>query len=186
MEESSMSETLLSNDALRKKDLTDTIKYLIFELGEESYGLKISHVNEIIGVQTITEVPEQPTYIKGIINLRGKIIPVMDIRIRFKKKPRDYDARTCIIVVNMEEVLVGLIIDKVVEVSDIPVSNISPPPKINKDYRNRYIEGIGKLDTGVSILLDCSKLLLDTEISEVSEISEIVSLANKDDKGGLE
>ncbi|MDA3846568.1 MAG: chemotaxis protein CheW [Vallitaleaceae bacterium] len=165
-----MSDVLSVDNKTISNEMKDKIKYLIFQLGEESYGLQISHVNEIIGVQNITEVPEQPDYIKGIINLRGKIIPVMDIRIRFKKEIRAYDARTCIIVVNIEEVLVGLIIDRVVEVSDIQVSNISPPPKINKDFRNRYIEGIGKLDTGVSILLDCSKLLLDTEINEISEI----------------
>jgi len=168
-----MSEDLFLNEKAKKNEIPTTIKYLIFELGEDSYGLEISHVNEIIGVQNITEIPEQPDYIKGIINLRGKIIPVMDIRVRFKKPVRDYDARTCIIVVNIEDILVGLIIDRVVEVNDILTSNISPPPKINKDYRNRYIEGIGKIDSGVSVLLDCSKLLLDTEIDEVNEMTNI-------------
>lgn len=150
----------------------DKKKYLIFQLGNESYGLEIFHVNEIIGVQTITEVPEQPNYIKGIINLRGKIIPVLDVRIRFKKQERAYDERTCIIVVDVMAFHVGLIIDRVVEVVDIPINNISPPPKLAGDYKNRYISGIGRIGQEVKLLLDCSKLLLDEELDALAEISK--------------
>lgn len=148
-----------------------TAKYLIFDLGMESYGLEIFHVNEIIGVQTITEVPEQPVYVKGIINLRGKIIPVIDVRLRFKKEERGYDERTCIIVIDIQELLVGLIIDRVVEVVDIPVGQIAPPPKLNNEFKNRYIKGIGKTESGVKLLLDCNRLLLDEEIDGLAEMT---------------
>ncbi len=163
----------LKNDSLTGVQNTDelvTAKYLIFDLGAESYGLEIFHVNEIIGVQTITEVPEQPEYVKGIINLRGKIIPVLDVRLRFKKEARAYDERTCIIVVDIQDLLVGLIIDRVVEVVDILLSQIAPPPKLNNDFKNRYIKGIGKTDNGVKLLLDCNRLLLDEEIDGLMEM----------------
>jgi len=140
------------------------IKYLIFEIGSDAYGVEITFVNEITGIQQITEVPEQPSYVLGIINLRGKIIPVMDVRTRFKKEFREFDDRTCIIVVEIDDILVGLIIDRVVEVADIHYSQISLPPKINSDFKNRFISGIGRTESGVKILLDCSKLLGEVEI----------------------
>ncbi len=150
----------------------ETIKYLIFEIGHDAYGVEITFVNEIIGVQQITEVPEQPKYVLGIINLRGKIIPVMDVRLRFKKPSREFDDRTCIIVVEIMETLVGLIIDRVVEVIDIHKDQIADPPKINADFKNRFIQGIGKTQSGVKILLNCAKLLSETELMELSKIEE--------------
>lgn len=145
-------------------------KYLIFEIGNDSYGVEITFVNEIIGIQQITEVPEQPSYVLGIINLRGKIIPVMDVRKRFKKKFREFDDRTCIIVVEINDLFVGLIIDRVIEVADILDSQISPPPKINSDFKNRFISGIGKTESGVKVLLDCSKLLTENELQSLESM----------------
>lgn len=94
----------------------DTLKgrYLIFTLDKETYGVEIKYVTEIIGIQTITEIPELPEYVKGIINLRGKIIPVMDVRLRFKKEPKEYNDRTCIIVLDIRDLTIGLIVDRVV------------------------------------------------------------------------
>ncbi len=165
--------TQTQSTSLSNGEEQNTVKYLIFDLGAESYGLEIYHVNEIIGVQTITEVPEQPAYIKGIINLRGKIIPVLDVRLRFKKEPRDYDERTCIIVVDIQDLLVGLIIDRVVEVADILLTQISEPPKLNNDFKNRYIQGIGKTENGVKLLLDCNRLLLDDEIDGLADMAQM-------------
>ena len=104
-------------------------KFLTFSLGREDYGLEISYVIEIIGLQEITEVPGLPDYVRGIINLRGKIIPVMDVRLRFKKEAREYDDRTCTVVVDIKGVLVGLIVDRVAEVLVIDEAEIVPPPQ---------------------------------------------------------
>ncbi|MDU2064963.1 MAG: chemotaxis protein CheW, partial [Sporomusaceae bacterium] len=127
-------------------------------------------VTEIIGIQEITEVPELPDYLKGIINLRGKIIPVMDVRLRFKKEPCAYHDRTCIIVIDIQGVSIGLIVDHVSEVAEIAVDQIVAPPTTKTGFHNRYIKGIGKSGNGVKLLLDCDKLLNNDEISALQEL----------------
>lgn len=146
-------------------------KYLIFAIEKESYGIGIQNVIEIISIEPITAIPEIADYLKGIINLRGRIIPIMDIRLRFKKEEKEYDDRTCIIVVQVENTSFGLIVDSVTEVINIEEKNISPPPKTgtNQEIGSKYIEGIGKINNEVTILLDCSMLLEDG-------IKEIVNL----------
>lgn len=146
---------------------TQRNKFLTFHLDKESYGIEIKYVIEIIGIQPITKVPELPEYIKGIINLRGKIIPVMDVRVRFKKEPKEYNERTCTIVVDINEVSVGLIVDTVSEVLSIQEENIAPPPTMSKSHQNRYIKGIGKLKDEVKLLLDCDRLLNDKDIEQL-------------------
>ncbi|EHQ89989.1 chemotaxis protein CheW [Desulfosporosinus youngiae] len=144
-------------------------RFLIFSLGRESYGIEIKYVTEIIGIQEITEIPELPDYVKGIINLRGKIIPVMDVRLRFKKEPREYNDRTCVIVVDIKDVSIGLIVDSVSEVLTIPDQGIVEPPRINKQSNNRYVKNIGKVGNDVKLLLDCEKLLTEDELEGLSE-----------------
>jgi len=134
-------------------------KFLTFTVGKEDYGLEIIHVTEIVGIQKITEVPDMPRYIKGVINLRGKVIPVMDVRRRFQLEDGDYDDRTCIVVVTINSTAVGLVVDKVREVSDIPSSQIEPPPNVSEGNRQQYIKGLGKVEEEVKILLDTEKLL---------------------------
>jgi purine-binding chemotaxis protein CheW len=150
---------------------TQKDKYLIFSIGKQYYGIDIKYVIEIIGIEPITEVPELPNYIKGVINLRGKIIPVMDVRIKFKKEEKEYDDRTCIIVVEIGGICIGLIIDRVIEVANINENNISPPPKTssNKENANKYIKGIGKIQDEVRLLIDCHKLLEEEEIEELKD-----------------
>lgn len=133
-------------------------KFLTFIIGNECYGIEISVVTEIIGIQPITEIPEVAEYVRGIINLRGKIIPVMDIRLRFKKEFREYNDRTCIIVVDVRDISIGFIVDGVSEVLSIPDENIVEPPAI-KSSQNKYIKGIGKVGDEVKLLLDCDKLI---------------------------
>jgi len=157
-----MSDTFMQ-ELLEQEEDTQKGKFLTFSLGNEFYGIEIMYVTEIIGIQVITEVPELPEYIKGIINLRGKIIPVMDVRLRFKKEPKEYNDRTCIIVVDIKNISIGLIVDSVSEVILIPEGEIIPPPDISKN-RNRYIKSIGKVGDGVKLLLDCDKLLKDEEV----------------------
>ncbi len=144
-------------------------RFLTFLIGKETYGIEIRFVTEIIGIQTITEIPELPEYVKGIINLRGKIIPVMDVRLRFKKEPREYNDRTCVIVVDINDISIGLIVDSVSEVLTIPDQDIVEPPQINGGTGNRYIKNIGKVGNNVKLLLDCEKLLTEEEIEELSE-----------------
>jgi purine-binding chemotaxis protein CheW len=146
-------------------------KFLTFSVGNEYYGIEIKYVKEIIGgIQAITEVPELPEYVKGIINLRGTIIPVMDIRLRFKKEPKDYNDRTCIVVVNMKDILIGLIVDAVSEVLTILEQDIVAPPSGHKSFQNRYIKGIGKVGNEVKLLLDCNKLISDEEFASLTNI----------------
>lgn len=143
-------------------------RYLIFSIDDENYGIEIRYVTEIIGIQTITEVPELPDYIKGIINLRGKIIPVKDVRLRFKKQPKAYNDRTCIIVVDIMGMPVGLIVDSVSEV--VTISDISELPQMGQENHNHYVKCIGKIGSDVRLLLDCEKLLTDDDIQDLSEI----------------
>lgn len=149
----------------------DTLKgrFLTFSLENQAYGIEIKYVTEIIGIQPITEVPEVPPYIKGIINLRGKIIPVIDVRIKFKRKAIEYDDRTCIIVVDIQNLSVGLIVDNVSEVITISDENIVPPPDYKTGFQNRYIKGIGKVGSDIKLLLDCNKLLKDDEIEDLNK-----------------
>ncbi len=144
-------------------------RFLTFSLGKESYGIEIIYVTEIIGIQTITEIPELPEYVRGIINLRGKLIPLMDVRLRFKKEPREYNDRTCVIVVDIKDISIGLIVDGVSEVLTIPEQDIVEPPQMNRGINNRYIKNIGKVGNDVKLLLDCEKLLTDDELQYLNE-----------------
>lgn len=158
----------LENLMLEEED-TQKGKYLTFSIGNEFYGIEIKHVTEIIGIQPVTEIPELPDHIKGIINLRGKIIPVMDVRLRFKKPPREYNDRTCVIVIDIKDVSVGLIVDSVSEVLSINEEDIVSPPNVKKDG-NKYIKAIGKVGDEIKLILDCDKLLSDDEIGSLESI----------------
>jgi len=156
-------------DNVELEEDTQKGRYLTFLIGKETYGIEIRFVTEIIGIQAITEIPELPEYIKGIINLRGKIIPVMDIRLRFKKEPREYNDRTCVIVVDISDVSIGLIVDSVAEVLAISDEDVVEPPQMNKGFNNRYIKNIGKAGNDVKLLLDCEKLLTEDELTSLGE-----------------
>lgn len=149
-------------------------KYVTFKSGNEYFGLKIQYVNEIIVFQEITEIPESEDYIKGLINLRGKIIPVIDVRLRFKQQPFEYNDRTCIIVINVRSVVVGLIVEKIAEVVEIKEENILPSPSIGKADRaqNKYVYAIGKVGDSVKLLLDPDKLLNDEDLSAMEQQAE--------------
>ncbi|MDR0671162.1 MAG: chemotaxis protein CheW [Oscillospiraceae bacterium] len=136
-------------------------RYLTFAVGDEDYGVEIAYVTEIINVQTITELPELPPYIRGIINLRGKIVPVMDVRIRFSKEPREYTDRTCIIVVDIGDAGIGLIVDLVREVLEISAEQIVPPSESRATGGNRYISGIAKTGADIKLLIDIERLVSD-------------------------
>jgi purine-binding chemotaxis protein CheW len=143
-------------------------QFLTFNIATQEYGIDIRHVTEIIGIQKITELPELPEFVKGVINLRGKVIPVVDVRLRFGMDERDYDERTCIVVVNINQTSVGLVVDTVSEVMNIPEESIEPPPKVNKKINgNRFVHGLGKVEEDVKILLDTQKLLFEEELEQM-------------------
>ncbi|HMA99507.1 MAG TPA: chemotaxis protein CheW [Spirochaetota bacterium] len=143
-------------------------KYMLFKIADEVYGIGIKSITEIIELQKITHVPDMPDYIKGVINLRGKVIPVMDIRLRFGMPERDYDDRTCIIIVNINDTSIGFLVDTVAEVHDIPEKNIEPAPDFKDNQaRNNYIAGLGKVGEEVKILLDAEKMLYSHELEQI-------------------
>jgi len=160
---------VMVQDLLEQEEDTQKDKFLTFSLGNESYGIEIKHVTEIIGIQPVTEVPELPDYIRGIINLRGKIIPVMDVRLRFKKTFREYNDRTCIIVIDIGDVSIGLIVDSVSEVLSIQENEIVVPPEVSRNA-NKYIKGIGKVGNEVKLILDCDKLFDEDEVESLSKL----------------
>ena len=162
------------NQILEDFDLledTQKDKYLTFMLGKEEYGIGIGYVTEIVGIQSITEVPELPYYVKGIINLRGKIIPVVDVRLRFGKEAKEYTDRNCTIVIEVRDITVGLIVDSVVEVLSISQENIVPLPQLGNGSQQKYIKGIGKSGSNVKLLLDCDRLFNDYEVECLSNLT---------------
>ena len=156
---------------LPEEEDTQKDKYLTFSLADEIYGIDIAVVIEIIGIQNITQVPEVPDYVRGIINLRGKIIPVVDMRLRFKRDFREYTDRTCVVVIEVHDVLIGLIVDGVAEVRDIKSDHVVPPPAL-KESKNKYIRGIGKLKESVVLLLDWEKLFSEDDKELLGEMNE--------------
>ena len=148
---------------------TQKDKYLSFRLGAEEYGIEIQHIIEIIVMQEITKVPDMPDFIIGVINLRGNVISVMDIRRRFGLDARDYDDRTCIIVVQINNISIGLIVDSVKEVLDIPGSQIDPAPNITKGSESRFIQGLGKVGDKVKIILDMNNILFADELNMLTK-----------------
>lgn len=165
-----MTESIIGQELLDQEEDTQKGRFLTFALGGETYGIEIKFVTEIIGIQPITEVPELPDYIRGIVNLRGKIIPVMDVRLRFKKPFKEYNDRTCIIVIDIRDISIGLIVDSVSEVLSIPDTEIVAPPDLNRGG-NRYIKNIGKVGNDVKLLLDCDKLLNDEQVDMITQIN---------------
>lgn len=147
-------------------------RYITFALGEETYGIAIRYVTEIVGLQPISKLPEVPEHIKGIINLRGKIIPVVDMRLKFKKEPAEYTDRTCIVVVEVQGFSAGLIVDEVSEVATIGDEDISPPPSQGSGAACRYLGGIGKVSGEVKLLLDCERLFHEEEAGFLSAASD--------------
>lgn len=148
---------------------TQKDKYLTFSLEDELYGIEIKYVIEIVGMHPITRVPELPDYVKGIINLRGKIIPVVDARAKFRKAEKEYNDRTCIIIVEMKSLSVGLIVDAVSEVAKILAENLEEPPNLNKNAK-RYIRYIGKNSDKVVMILDCDRLLEEEDETSISNL----------------
>lgn len=148
--------------------------FMTFQTGKEFFGISISYVNEIIAMQPITAIPEVEDYIKGLINLRGKIIPVIDVRVRFKMEPIEYTDRTCIIVINVKSTVIGLIVEKIAEVDTIQDDDIVPPPALGKKEKeeNKYVYGLARTGDSVKLLLDPEKLIKEEDMQTIEELQD--------------
>ncbi len=148
-------------------------KYLTFTLANEEYGISILKIKEIIGMMSITTVPQTPDFVKGVINLRGKVIPVLDLRLRFGMDGKEYTERTCIIVVEIEgpsgTVMIGIVVDAVSEVLNIKGEDIEDTPTFGTKLNTEYILGMAKMEGGVKILLEIDKVLHAEEISALEK-----------------
>lgn len=153
-----------------------TGKYLTFALSKEEYGIGILKVKEIIGMMPITSVPRTPEFVKGVINLRGKVIPVIDLRLKFSMGEMPYTDRTCIIVVEIdtekETVLIGIVVDSVSEVLNIQENEIEDTPAFGAQLDISYILGIAKTESGVKMLLNIDHVLSGTEISHIENAAQ--------------
>jgi purine-binding chemotaxis protein CheW len=149
-------------------------KYLTFTLAREDYGLEILKVREIIGMMDITAIPQTPAYVKGVINLRGRVIPVLDLRLKFEMPGAEYGERTCIIVVDarfdLGVVQVGVVVDAVSEVLNVTGEDVEPPPAFGARIDNSYILGLAKSKGAIKILLDIDRVLGSVELAGLAEM----------------
>ena len=151
-------------------------KYLTFSMGAEEYGISILRIKEIIGMLPITTVPQTPKFAKGVINLRGKVIPVIDLRLRFNMEAIPYTERTCIIVIEIEgeegNILTGIVVDSVSEVLNIRDKEIADTPTFGVNMNTEYILGVAKMENGIKILLDINQALNGADIKALEETAE--------------
>jgi len=146
-------------------------KYLMFNLGSEEYGIDITRITAIEELPQITTIPDMPNFVKGVINLRGKVIPAVDLRLRFGIEEREYDDRTCIVIVSVDESTIGLIVDIVSEVHEIEKNDIGPPPSFkNLSGKEQYIAGLAKKGEEVKIILDVEKIISNEKKIILEEI----------------
>lgn len=147
-------------------------KFLTFFLSTEEYGIEILKVQEIIGVMTITPIPRTPAFIKGVINLRGRIIPIVDLRLKLSMEEAKHTEETCFIVVKAHDMHMGVVVDKVSEVLDISGENVEDAPSMGEDINTDYILGIGKAGDKVKMLLDIDKVLSDKDLKALQKVQD--------------
>ena len=147
-------------------------KFLTYFLGEEQYGIDISHVREIIAIMKITPVPKTPNYISGVINLRGSIIPVVDTRKRFEMETIEYSDQTAIIIIEIKKMSIGFIVDKVEEVLGVDDENISEPPRFGTNVNTEFVKNMAKHNDAVIMIMDMERLFEAEELSMLESITK--------------
>lgn len=155
---------------IEQKEVVGEVKVIVFRLENEEYGVEVSQVKAIERVLHITRVPRTPEFVKGVINLRGVVTPIVDLRKRFDLKETDFTEATRIIIVGVGELEVGLIVDAANDVIDIPVSSIEPPPEVVGGVEAVYLRGVAKLDKRLLIMLNLNKVLNTEEIKQLDSI----------------
>lgn len=155
---------------------TSLKSYLSFKIDQEIYAVNVRHVLNILELVNITKVPHAPDYMKGVINLRGKVLPVIDTRIRFGLQEIEYSSNTCILVMELslddQEIQAGFLVDNVQEVLEIEEDEILPPPNLGNSFRSDFISGVGKQDEEFIMILDIEKVLSQSEIKTIKKISQ--------------
>jgi purine-binding chemotaxis protein CheW len=154
---------------MQKKD-DELLQLVTFSIGEEEFGVDILKVQEIIRTMEITKVPRAQDFVEGVINLRGKVIPIIDLRRRFGLDSKNHDKHTRIIVIEINNMIVGFVVDSVSEVLRIPASTVEPPPPVVAGLESEYISGVGKLQDRLLILLDLDKLLSNEDMEALSQM----------------
>ncbi|MBI4804131.1 MAG: chemotaxis protein CheW [Desulfovibrio sp.] len=157
-------------DEAQKKQDAELMQLVTFSIGEEEFGVDILKVQEIIRMMEITKVPRAPEFVEGVINLRGKVIPIIDLRRRFGLSARGHDKHTRIIVIEINNMIVGFVVDSVSEVLRIPSSTVEPPPPVVSGMESEYISGVGKLEDRLLILLDLDRLLSREETVSLTNV----------------
>ncbi len=152
-----------------KKD-DELLQLVTFSIGEEEFGVDILKVQEIIRTMEITKVPRAQDFVEGVINLRGKVIPIIDLRRRFGLDSKPHDKHTRIIVIEINNMIVGFVVDSVSEVLRIPASTVEPPPPVVAGLESEYISGVGKLHDRLLILLDLDKLLSSDDLESLGQL----------------
>ena len=168
-----MESTVIEREpAVNKEDRSG--KYLVFQLGREEFGIRVLNVREIMGIQDITAVPQTPDYVKGVINLRGKVIPVVDLRLKFRLPDQQYTRRTCIIVVQARgeagPMLMGIVVDAVAEVLNLSVADIEDTPDFGDGTSTPYLLGIAKVKGKVKILLEIDRVLTCRDLGALNAL----------------
>jgi len=153
-------------------ELSDEKQLVIFKLGNEEYGVDIMQVKEIIRTTTITKIPQVPSFVEGIISLRGEILPIIDMRKKFGLPETERTRQTRILVINLDNMTIGGIVDEVTEVLRIPNDAITPPPPVIKGVNTEYLQGVGQINGRIIILLDMSKILTSNEVIQIEELKE--------------
>ncbi|MCT4533845.1 chemotaxis protein CheW [Halodesulfovibrio sp.] len=157
------------NEPQKKQD-DELMQLVTFSIGEEEFGVDILKVQEIIRTMEITKVPKAPDFVEGVINLRGKVIPIIDLRRRFGLSSKEHDKHTRIIVIEINNMIVGFVVDSVSEVLRIPASTVEPPPAVVAGMESEYISGVGKLQDRLLILLDLDRLLSNEDLDVLGQM----------------
>jgi purine-binding chemotaxis protein CheW len=170
---------------MRTKDLQNEEggkrhRYLSFFVENEQYGIEISHINEIIAMMKITHVPRTPDFVEGVINLRGSIIPIVDIRGKFGLERKEHDMNTAIIINEVNGVNIGFIVDRVEDVLTFDEKDLREPPKFGSHIDTSYIQGVAEVGSGVILILDMEKVFEDDELTQISSLED--SKSNKKEK----
>lgn len=153
-----------------KKQDDELLQLVTFSIGEEEFGVDILKVQEIIRTMEITKVPRAQDFVEGVINLRGKVIPIIDLRRRFALDSKEHDKHTRIIVIEINNMIVGFVVDSVSEVLRIPAGTVEPPPPVVAGLESEYISGVGKLHDRLLILLDLDKLLSNEDLQSLGQL----------------
>jgi len=159
----------MEKDNKDKISLGEENQFVTFMIGSETYGVEVLKVKEILGMTDITHVPNSLSFMRGVINLRGAVVPVVDMRLKFQLQEKEYDTFTVIIIVEVRERLIGMIVDTVSDVASIPVSTIQNTPHFTSKIETDFIKGIGQIESLLVIILDVDKILNHEEFKKIEE-----------------